>query len=60
MENKELKEQMKKSGLYLYQVANELGVCEMTLIRWLRFELPDDKKQAIIEAINKLQKHNNV
>ena len=35
-------------------LANELGITEFTLCRWLRKELPSDKKGAILAAIEKL------
>jgi hypothetical protein len=42
------------AGLFQWQVADEVGVNEVTFIRWLRKPLPEEKKHAIIEAIQKL------
>jgi DNA-binding XRE family transcriptional regulator len=36
MTNEELKQKIKESNLYQWQVANAVGVSEMTLIRWFR------------------------
>jgi hypothetical protein len=47
---------VRTKGLYLWQVADQLGVSEITLIRWLRKPLKDDKKQAIMNAVNELEK----
>jgi transposase-like protein len=41
-------------GVYLWQVAEQLKISEPTLMRWLRKPLTEDKKQAIIDAINKI------
>lgn len=40
--------------MFQWQVADEVGVNEVTFIRWLRKPLPEEKKHAIIEAIQKL------
>ena len=42
------------AGLPLWKVAAELGVCEMTLSRWMRTELSTDKKTRVLSAIQKL------
>ncbi|EMI11235.1 hypothetical protein [Anoxybacillus gonensis] len=47
---------VKNKGVYLWQVAEQLKISEATLIRWLRKPLRDDKKQAIINAVNELEK----
>lgn len=46
---------VRQKGLYLWQVADQLGVSEITLIRWLRKPLKEEKKQAIINAVNELE-----
>jgi hypothetical protein len=46
----------RQKGFYLWQVAEQLGVSEITLIRWLRKPLRDDKKQAIMNAVYELEK----
>lgn len=52
--NSDVREAAKKSGVYLYSVAAELGISEPTLTRWLRFELPKEKKKRILFAISQL------
>ena len=52
---KDLKQKIKDAGLYLWQVADEIGICEMTLIRWLRKEPTEEQKQRIFVAIKRLK-----
>ena len=40
----------------MYKIAMELNISEVTLYRYLRTELPEEKKSAILEAIDKLSK----
>lgn len=41
-------------GYRSYKVAQILGITEFTFCRWLRKELPIDKKSLILDAIEKL------
>lgn len=52
MANTDVRYEIMKSGLKNYQVATMLGVTETTFSRWLRTELPTEKKQQILTAIN--------
>ena len=58
--NIDIRYEIMKSGLKNYQVATMLGVTETTFSRWLRTELPAEKKKEILEAIDKLAKGANV
>ena len=51
MANTDLRYEIMKSGLKNYQVATMLGVTETTFSRWLRTELPAEKKKEILEAL---------
>lgn len=53
-ENQELRDYAESKNVYLWQIAGSMGVCEMTLLRWLRFPLPDDKKAAFIKAVDSI------
>lgn len=53
--NEAIKKEIKKAGVYQYQVAAKIGVSEMTLIRWMREELPEEKRQLVYEAIQSLK-----
>lgn len=51
MANTDIRYEIMKSGLKNYQVAAMLGVTETTFSRWLRTELPAEKKKEILEAL---------
>lgn len=53
--NSQLKAEIKQAGLFQYQVADALGISEQTLIRWLRYELPQDKLERVRAAIAALR-----
>ena len=54
LENLELRSYAKENNVFLWQIAEELRVAEPTLLRWLRFPLPEDKKAAFIEAVDNI------
>lgn len=55
MKNLELKKLIKENGFFFWQVAEEIGVCEMTLQRWLRSERDTSHQPIIIEALDRLK-----
>lgn len=54
MRNEEIRIALFQHNIKQWEVAEQLGVSEITICRWLRSELPDDKKTRIMSAINKL------
>ena len=56
IKNDEIRKRIKLKHLTQWRVAMELGVSEQTFIRWLRTELPEEKKAARLAAIDKLSK----
>lgn len=52
MANIDVRMEIMKRGLRNYQVAEFVGVTETTFSKWLRTELPTEKKQQILTAIN--------
>ena len=52
MANEEIRNIMNKKRIRHYEVAAVLGISEGTFCKWLRTELPDDKKKLVINAIN--------
>lgn len=54
--NQEVRNLIKKSGVRHWMLASQIEVSEQTLCRWLRHELPPEKKQKIIAAVNELRK----
>ena len=56
MNGKDIQNLLKKRRLYQWEVAQEIGINEFTLSRWLRNDIDDDKEQMILNAIAKLSK----
>ena len=56
MNNLEIKEQIKRSGLKQYEVAKLLNISEFTLVRHLRYELPQEEKEKILKIIKENKK----
>lgn len=56
--NNLIREYAKKRGVYMYQIAEFLGIGEATINRWLRSELDSDKKELIINAIDSIFMNN--
>lgn len=56
--NNSIREYAKKRGVYMYQIAEFLGIGEATINRWLRSELDSDKKELIINAIDSIFMNN--
>lgn len=54
MINKEVRKAARVSDVPMWKVAMALGISEPTIFRWLRTELPEDKKEAMLAAIEKL------
>ena len=52
--NKEIREAAKRAGVHLWQVADACGVNDGNFSRKLRKELPQEEKQRILEAIDRL------
>lgn len=49
--NIEIREAMRKALFPQWKLAELMGVCENTVNRWLRTELPADKKNMILQLI---------
>ena len=52
--NTEIKQKIKQSRLYQYEIAAALQVSEYTLCKWLRHPLSEDREKAIEAAIQSL------
>lgn len=44
----------KRSGKWKWQIAEAIGIADTTFSKWLRKELPEDKRNLILVAIEKL------
>ena len=52
--NQDIRMRIKSAGLKQWQVAQQCGVHEYTFIRWLRYELSDERRNTILKAIDAL------
>ena len=51
--NKDLREEMRIANVRQWEVAEAIGISEMTMVKWLRRELDDHKKTLVREGISK-------
>ena len=54
--NKFVREELKERRVRHWELAHELGISEQTLVRWLRFELDEDKQLDMLEKIEEIAK----
>ena len=54
--NTDVRQKIKAAGVYQWQVAKACGISEVTLIRWLRDELSEERRKAIMAAIEALSR----
>ena len=51
--NEMVRKEMKKFGVYSWQVADFLGVAESTFYRWMRHELPENRRKEVLAAVRR-------
>lgn len=56
MANAEVREEIKKSRLFHYEIADALGISESAFSKWLRSEMSVEKKEKIAQAIESIKK----
>lgn len=56
MKNEEIKLLIKQSRFFNYEIAEHIGISEVSLSRWFRKELSEEQKQKIIKAIEELKR----
>ncbi len=56
MRNKDIRELIKKKRVFYYEVAEALGVTATTFSKWLQRELPEERKNLIRSAVEKILK----
>ena len=56
MANLIIREELKARGVRHWELAHELGVSEQTLVRWLRFELSEDRQLDMLMKIEEVAK----
>jgi DNA-binding transcriptional regulator YiaG len=50
--NQDIREIMERKRIKQYEVAEQLGVCEFTLSKWMCKDLTPEKRTKILDAIN--------
>ena len=50
--NSDIRRKARESGVYLWEVAHQLGITDFTLSRHLRYELPPEQKLEVYKAID--------
>lgn len=56
MANKIIREELKARRVRHWELAHELGVFEQTLVRWLRFELDEERQLDMLMKIEEITK----
>lgn len=56
MANLIIREELKARGVRHWELAAALGVSEQTLVRWLRFELSEDRQLDMLMKIEEIAK----
>lgn len=51
MKNKDIREQLNKTGVRMWEVADKLGIYSSRLSEMMRYELPEEKKNEIMKII---------
>ena len=59
MKNLDIRELLKEKRVRQWQVADKLGIVEMTLVRKLRYELTAEEKQKIFTIVEELATENS-
>lgn len=54
MHNKDLRAEFRIANVRQWEVAEAMGISEMTFVKWLRRELSEEKKKVVREAIEKV------
>ncbi len=54
--NLDVRSAAKIAGVFLYEIAEKLGVSEPTFIRYLRKELSDSMKAKVLAAIEEIKR----
>lgn len=52
--NTDIRMKMRVCGIPAWKVAEQLGVHESTIVRWLRTPLPIEKERRVVDAIARL------
>lgn len=56
LKNVEIKESLKKNGVFQYELAEKMGVSEFTLVKRFRKEQSEEETKRIISLIDEIAK----
>lgn len=59
MRNADIKNKLKEAKIFQWQLADKLLISEMSLVRKLRYELPQEEKQKLLKIIEELATENS-
>lgn len=54
MQNMAVRTALKKNNVKAWELAEELGIVDCTLSKWMRRELPEERQEQMIAAIKKI------
>lgn len=54
LNNIEVRTAIEKKRLKYYEVAEKVGITQVTFSQWLQRELSDERKKRVLEAIEKM------
>lgn len=57
MENICIRKALKQTGVNHWEIAEALGISEATMCRWLRRELPADKREHMLKTIERIAEY---
>lgn len=52
--NAVIRKTAKEKGVYLWEIANALGICEASMTRKMRVNLPETETKKLLDIIEKL------
>ena len=58
--NNSIRDRIKALGLKQWQLADEVGIHETTLIVWLRQELTGERRERVLAALDRIEKRGGV
>ncbi len=55
MTNAEMKKLFKREGIFMWQIAQALGIHEMTFSKWFRNELSEERQKEVMAAVAEIK-----
>ena len=59
-ENLDIRDAIKSKGICHWQLADEIGIAECTLVVWLRHKLTGERRERVLAAIERIEKRGGV